>query len=85
MSGKNEQTQEKNLTYVELMGQKEVDQYEKNMFKLDAFGGRKEADALIARYKKFTTLSAEDEKILRDNVPAAPSFTPASETEYNNK
>ncbi|MCR4657279.1 MAG: hypothetical protein K5770_13810 [Lachnospiraceae bacterium] len=85
MSGKNKQIQKQNLSYTELMGQKEVDQYEKNMFKLNTFGGQKEADALIARYRKYTTLSADDEKILRDNVPAAPSFTIESKAEYNNK
>ena len=51
------------------MGKKEVDASEENMFRLSEFGGIKEADAIINRYKFFTTLTQEDEKILRENAP----------------
>ena len=85
MGGKEETIQKKKLSYIEEMGKKEVDAAEENMFRLSEFGGIKEADAIINRYKFFTTLTQEDEKILRENAPEAPSFSTISEKEYNNK
>ncbi len=85
MGGKEETIQKKKLSYIEEMGKKEVDASERNMFRLSEFGGIKEADAIINRYKFFTPLTKEDEDILRMNAPEPPSFSTISEKEYSNK
>ena len=83
--GKESTIQKEKLSFIEEIGQKEVQDSEKNMFNLSEYGGIKEANALIERYKLFTTLTDEDEKILRENVPAPPSFTIVPKEEYDNK
>ena len=85
MGGKEKTIQKKNLSYIEEMGKKEVEASDRNLFKLSEFGGIKEADTIINRYKFFTPLTKEDEDILRMNAPEPPSFSTISEKEYSNK
>ncbi len=67
---------------IEALGKKEVKEYESNMFELENYGGSKEADALIKRYKSKITLTEKDEEILRHNAPQAPQFDILTKEQY---
>ena len=77
------QKQKQKQQYGEILGKKEVDDFQKHLFDVDKFGGTKEAEERIERYSKKVTLSEEDKKILRENVPEAPSFTAMRKEQYD--
>ena len=68
-----------------ILGQKEVDSYEKHLFDVDKYGGSQEAEALIQKYEKKITLSENDKRILRNNVPPAPAFDVMRKEQYDKK
>ena len=72
--GQEKSKQKKIADYGQMLGEKELKNYEKHPFDVDRFGGKAEADRLIKRYSAKITLSERDEEILRNNVPAAPQF-----------
>ncbi|MCR5655376.1 MAG: ADP-ribosyltransferase [Lachnospiraceae bacterium] len=67
--------------------QETSDEAEMNKIKFNAdyFGGEREADALIERFKKDTTISEERMQRIRENVPDAADFRILTREEYNNK
>ena len=85
MGGKQEQKQKQEEKFEVKLGNKEVSDAESNMFRMQEFGGQAEADALIKHYKSEITLSEEDERILRENVPEPPKFRVLSREEYQRK
>ncbi len=83
--GQEKSKQKKIADYGQMLGEKELKNYEKHLFDVDRFGGKAEADRLIKRYSAKITLSERDEEILRNNVPAAPQFEVLREAEYNKR
>ena len=73
------------MTYSERLGQNEINLAEKNMFRLQEFGGIEEADRLINYYRSQTELSQEEEDALRMNAPKSPQFPLISKKEYDSK
>ncbi len=68
--------------YINDLGKREVDNYEKNLFNINQYGEETEANELIKRYESKISISEEDKKILRKYAPKKPNFAAMSKEQY---
>ena len=77
------QKEKKYTSYIERTS--EEANYEEVRFNSAFFGGDQEAEALIERYSKETTLTKEQMETIRNNVPEKADFEIWSEEKYRSK